>query len=250
MGPVLLDYPYCYKLDGKKLFCNKIEPITGMRCDGEIDYDEGFNHLVCTKCGKIYLASDLRDNKSDNKIVIKGGTEMKIVLKQGDKVIGTSMPTEETIVRPRIIPKTKGLVVKTNAPAHDETSLNIEEHDEAKSEDNNVIEEETKTVVDNNDSSADNDDETKDEPASENIDNTTSDEEVSVESPKVETKVNTAEAKVETKPNDEDSHNEEEEEPDIKHTRPRDSSGKFISTGNKKPKQKKNKTGSTFIPSK
>lgn len=250
MGPVLLDYPYCYKLDGKKLFCNKVDPITGMRCDGEIDYDEGFNHLVCTKCGKIYLASDLRDNKSDNKIVIKGGTEMKIVLKQGDKVISTSMPTEETIVRPRIIPKTKGLVVKTNAPAHIETSLNDKKHD-AKLEDNKVIKEEVKPIIDNSNSSTNNNIEIKAESASKNIDDTDSDKEASVEPTEVEAEVNNIDTEADTKSNDEDNLNtDEDEELNTKHTRPRDSSGKFISTGAKKPKQKKNKTGSTFIPSK
>lgn len=113
-GPVLLDYPFIYKLDGKKLFCNKVDPMTNAPCNGEIDYDAGFNHLVCTRCGKIYLATDLRDDSIDNKIIIKGGIQMKIVLKKGDEIISTPIPADEVMVRPKKpeYKKTTGLVVK------------------------------------------------------------------------------------------------------------------------------------------
>lgn len=107
-GPVLLDFPYVYKLDGNKLFCTKVNPITNERCDGEIDYDAGFNHLVCTKCGKIYLASDLRDNSVNNKIVIKkGGIQMKIALKEGDRIIATSVQSDDVITRSSSKPRKK-----------------------------------------------------------------------------------------------------------------------------------------------
>ena len=113
-GPVLLDYPFIYKLDGKKLFCNKTHPVSNEPCNGEIDYDAGFNHLVCTRCGKIYLASDLRDDSIDNKIIIKGGIQMKIVLKKGDKIISSPIPMDEVMVRPKSKPdyKSNGLIVK------------------------------------------------------------------------------------------------------------------------------------------
>lgn len=58
-GPVLLDYPYLFELDGKKLKCNNLDTRIGLQCDGHIDYDDGFNHLVCDKCGKIYDAREL-----------------------------------------------------------------------------------------------------------------------------------------------------------------------------------------------
>lgn len=99
-GPVLLDYPYVYKLDGKKLFCTNILPETNTVCDGEIDYDDGFNNLVCTKCGKKYLAVELRDKSNNNKSInIKGGSNMKVSIKYGDKVIWRSISTDDTIVR-------------------------------------------------------------------------------------------------------------------------------------------------------
>ena len=104
-GPVLLDYPYVYKLDGSKLYCNKIiDPITKEPCNGEIDYDEGFNHLVCMKCGKVYMATDLRDNNSDNRtIIIKGGKQsMKIEIKKGDNVVYTSIPEHNAIKKEEV----------------------------------------------------------------------------------------------------------------------------------------------------
>ncbi len=113
-APVLLDYPFIYKLDGKKLFCNKVHPVTNEPCNGEIDYDAGFNHLTCTRCGKIYLATDLRDNSIDNKIIIKGGTQMKIMLRKGDEIISKPIPADDIMIRRNKKPeyKVNRLVVK------------------------------------------------------------------------------------------------------------------------------------------
>ena len=117
-GPVLLDYPYIYKLDGAKLYCSKKDLITGIPCNGEIDYDEGFNSLICTKCGKRYLATDLRDNSVDNKIIIKGGNHMKIAIKKGDTYISSPIKTSEVMSPPRKSSnnKSKGLVVSVYNP--------------------------------------------------------------------------------------------------------------------------------------
>lgn len=77
-GVVLLDYPYMYELDGKKLYCNKeINSFTHEHCGGTIDYDIGFNNLICTKCGKLYLAQQLEQDTEHKKIIIKGANEMK-----------------------------------------------------------------------------------------------------------------------------------------------------------------------------
>ena len=105
-GPVLLDYPYVYDLDGDKLFCSSINLDTGIPCNGEIDYDEGFNHLVCNRCGKIYLATDLRIKNPDNKIIIKrGGNQMRVVIKKGDKVISEPVPMDDVMQRPAPAPR-------------------------------------------------------------------------------------------------------------------------------------------------
>ena len=88
-GCVILDFPYCYELDGGKLICQHVMP-DGKICGGEIDYDEGFNHLICTKCGTEYFARDLA-KKGDNKkiLVVKKGmlNNMQITIRRGDKVI-------------------------------------------------------------------------------------------------------------------------------------------------------------------
>ena len=99
-GPVLLDYPYVYKLDGKKLYCNEFLPDFNCICNGEIDYNSGFNHLVCGRCGKIYLAVDLRDDTPDNKkIIAKGGYSMKVQLVRGNEVVFDPIPMDDTITQ-------------------------------------------------------------------------------------------------------------------------------------------------------
>lgn len=101
--PVLLDYPYVYKLDGAKLICNKPDPYseTGY-CGGDIDYDDGFNHLFCTKCGKNYFASDLkeRQDKSQPSILVetKGDIKMNVMVMKGDTIVSSVDTTKETAV--------------------------------------------------------------------------------------------------------------------------------------------------------
>lgn len=102
-GAVLLDYTYVYELDGNKLFCNKMIPETGEVCNGVIDYDAGFNNLICTKCGKRYLAKELEQSVKDKLIILKdeGEIDMKIRLKRGRDTVATFYSNEEseTIVR-------------------------------------------------------------------------------------------------------------------------------------------------------
>lgn len=125
-GPVLLDYPYVYNLDGDKLYCNWTNPMTGECCNGEIDYDAGFNHLVCTRCCKTYMATDLRDNSIDNKIIIKrGGFQMRIQILKGDVVISEPIPTDDVMVKPVAAPKKDtGLVVAIQRPNADLEIIN------------------------------------------------------------------------------------------------------------------------------
>lgn len=74
-GPVLLDFPYCYELDGNKLYCNKVDAQTGMLCGGSIDYDNGFNNLICTKCGLMVFAKTLKKDIETKNIIVKGRRE-------------------------------------------------------------------------------------------------------------------------------------------------------------------------------
>ncbi len=102
-GPVLLDFPYVYELDGNKLFCNNVLPDNTL-CGGEIDYDAGFNNLICTKCGKRYFARDLEKSVHEKTIILKGESEdskIKTKLIRDDKIIADfdSSRESEFIIR-------------------------------------------------------------------------------------------------------------------------------------------------------
>lgn len=77
-GPVIIDFPYAYELDGAKLICKKpIKLPNGeeITCDGEIDYDEGLDGLICTKCGRKYKALDLQ--KHDKNVLVMYNSDKK-----------------------------------------------------------------------------------------------------------------------------------------------------------------------------
>lgn len=124
-GPVLLDYPYVFELDGRKLICNVPEPMEPKGyCGGEIDYDIGYNDLRCRKCGKRYLATDLKsDSKSDKpKIIIEGeDTIMRCVLKRGDEVVA-KLNSERSVSTKTIMPKKDfvGLKAQVTEKTNDE----------------------------------------------------------------------------------------------------------------------------------
>lgn len=88
-GPVLLDYPYVYELDGNKLYCSA-PTDNGEICGGLIDYDDGFNFLYCEKCGLRYRVKELAKQIKDDKIILKGKgghTKMKVGFKRGDVTV-------------------------------------------------------------------------------------------------------------------------------------------------------------------
>ncbi len=111
-GMVLLDFPYVFELDGNKIYCNRpiIEGTKFPVCDGEIDYDIGFNNLVCKRCGKHYLAKELEAKQDSKLIIIKGGkNKMKVKLVKGrgknKKVLVEAQKMTDTIVKN--VPKLK-----------------------------------------------------------------------------------------------------------------------------------------------
>ena len=89
LGVVLLDFPYVYELDGNKLFCNapvfpgKKFPV----CGGELDYDDGFNNLICTRCKRTYQAKDLKKSEGEKLIIVGGKKTMRVLLKIGGRVV-------------------------------------------------------------------------------------------------------------------------------------------------------------------
>lgn len=98
--PVILDFPYIYELDGAKMYCNRPDPDSKYGfCGGEIDYDDGFNHLVCTRCGKTFMASELKlvdENKSKSINIERKDLEMVVKVIKNDEVVQTVDSTKET----------------------------------------------------------------------------------------------------------------------------------------------------------
>ena len=98
-GPILVDFPYLYRLDWSKLQCIHVDPLTGKRCDGELDYDydKGMSEIVCEKCGSRYSANYLARMISPDTPtqMIKGRIfqmfnlpeGMKLSLRRGNKVV-------------------------------------------------------------------------------------------------------------------------------------------------------------------
>jgi uncharacterized C2H2 Zn-finger protein len=109
-GPVLLDFPYAYKLDGNKLYCNiPSHEDTTQPCGGVIDYDDGYNHLRCTKCGAHYKARELSSNVKNNSVLIKGGrTKMKVTFGYGEGSTVTSDSKKYMDVSPKLVSKKRG----------------------------------------------------------------------------------------------------------------------------------------------
>lgn len=81
-GIVLLDFPYVYEIDPKKLYCNKPNPNnpTGY-CNGPIDYDSGFNKLICKWCGAVYKPYELAKKIEYKTTIIQESEERKMKIR-------------------------------------------------------------------------------------------------------------------------------------------------------------------------
>ena len=107
-GPVLLDFPYMYELDGNKLYCKAPAETPSGCCDGVIDYDAGFNYLYCTKCGVRYRATELAKAIENNEIIKgKGETKMKIRVTGGSKNVNRTYEAGQYADMMPSIPKGK-----------------------------------------------------------------------------------------------------------------------------------------------
>lgn len=116
-GPMLWDFPYVYKLDWRKLICQKPDPITGQPCGGEIDYDyhKGMSEIVCTRCGARYSAKYLASampseaftfvNRERRCIRVgRFDTKFEVFVRQGDKIVAT-YGNETATPQPQIAPR-------------------------------------------------------------------------------------------------------------------------------------------------
>ena len=111
--------------------------VLGRVCGGFIDYDDGYNHLTCQRCGKKYNAVDLNNySQSNERVKTKGGITMipmKTKLKKGNEVIATNDSSdiikgigkvtnnkkEVVVVKPK--PVEEEPIVKTTLKKGDET---------------------------------------------------------------------------------------------------------------------------------
>ena len=110
-GVVLIDYAMLFELDGSKLYCNNF--VNGIECGGEIDYDDGFNHLYCTKCGLHYQARKLSSSIKQNKIkIMKEENDMSLIsqLIINGEVVLESGGSTETVKQDEC----KGMIVTRN----------------------------------------------------------------------------------------------------------------------------------------
>lgn len=150
-GPILLDFPYAYELDGNKLYCsepNDNSP-TG-RCEGVIDYDDGFNFLICSRCGKRYRVQELAKAIKEENIILKGRRtkRMKVGMKVNGVMVTEAKETDgdlfknatEKIERPvDVIPAT-GLKVSmkvTNKPVNKKSNDSVRSNNNKGKKNNN-----------------------------------------------------------------------------------------------------------------
>ena len=76
-GPVLLDFPTASVMDRRKLFCHV--------CGGTIDYDIGFDKIICLNCGREYNLDPIlfkKDGTDINKL--RQATGLSIYQNQGN----------------------------------------------------------------------------------------------------------------------------------------------------------------------
>lgn len=126
-GPVILDFPYVYRVDPKKIFCSKPDhnDPSGY-CNGPIDYDAGFNKLYCKKCGCIYKPFELAKKIDYHEQVIKEREEihMKIKISGGSKGIKKSIDTND-MQKPVTSVKTKKIKLGGGSkPAEEKKTVN------------------------------------------------------------------------------------------------------------------------------
>lgn len=128
-GPVLLDFPYVYDIDWDKLHCDRPND-DGTICNGNIDYDDRFDFLVCEKCGKRYRAVDIAKKREVGKGVLTkmlGGKKMQITLKRGNEVImETNTPdVSKTIGRPAVAKSWRNKIMSNEAAGIGSDSVKI-----------------------------------------------------------------------------------------------------------------------------
>lgn len=107
-GAVLLDFPYLYVAIPSRLKCVQVSK-DGVPCNGDLEYDDGMNTIICSKCHHRYAAKDIGMpieryiiNKSQEDLKVEGGSHMDfdnivVQFKGRNGKIVTKGPEEESI---------------------------------------------------------------------------------------------------------------------------------------------------------
>lgn len=111
-GPVLLDFPYVYIPDPSKFRCVEILK-DGSFCGGDLEYDDGLNTIICSKCGKRYAAKELGrrvtwadvQNKGKNNPGFRNIFSDVMIKGQDGKWKGIEIPTVPVEISEKIIGK-------------------------------------------------------------------------------------------------------------------------------------------------
>ena len=141
-GIVLLDYPYVYELDGNLLYCRKPDPMSQSgKCDGVIDYDDGYNFLKCTKCGATYKAKELEIKIKDKELIVeqKGEIKMKIKVSGGSNNVNTVVTTGEEFNNSNF-KDTKKVTPKTTKAVEKEATIECKIAKEEENKNKTIIE--------------------------------------------------------------------------------------------------------------
>ena len=158
-GPGLLDFPTMYVLDPRKRLCHNI--INGQICGGTLDYDEGFNSIVCSECGRTHFAKTLakQDGEDIDQLLQAVGYQHRKMKKEsiGMKFSIVDLATGEEDVRET---NNKSSFVKPNGrrvkPIINLNERQPERKRELKFSLVDIKPEETETTADDNNSSEDN----------------------------------------------------------------------------------------------
>ena len=133
-GPVMLDYPTMYVLDPSKRLCRNI--VNGRMCGGTLDYDEGFNVIVCSECGRTYFARALALPDGDNydRLMQAVGYQQKRAQKESIRMRINILNTDGTVEETREINSKSKYVDQSKSKKRVKPIINLNEPQQKKQE--------------------------------------------------------------------------------------------------------------------
>lgn len=133
-GPVMLDYPTMYVLDPSKRLCRNI--VNGRMCGGTLDYDEGFNVIVCSECGRTYFARALALPDGDNydRLMQAVGYQQKRSQKESIRMRINILNTDGTVEETREINSKSKYVDQSKSKKRVKPIINLNEPQQKKQE--------------------------------------------------------------------------------------------------------------------